>query len=84
MDYYLHTTSSAIIKELVNHQMGLLVRGWNQDFKDGINTGMMRNQNFACIPHRRFLQMLQYTGQLAGIQVVLVEESYTSKCSAWD
>ncbi|MEG4441376.1 zinc ribbon domain-containing protein [Microcoleus sp. AT9_B5] len=28
--------------------------------------------------------MLQYKGQIAGIKVVLVEESYTSKCSARD
>lgn len=82
VDYYLHRTSSAIIKELVNHQMGLLVIGWDQDFKDGINTGKIKNQNFACIPHRRFLQILQYKGQLARIQVVLVEESYKSKSSA--
>jgi IS605 OrfB family transposase len=84
VDYYFHRTSSAIIKELVNHQMGLLVIGWNQDFKYGINTGKIRNQNFACIPHSRFLQVLQYKRQIAGIQVVLVEEGYTSKCSALD
>ena len=30
--------------------------------------------------HRRFVQMLQYKEQIAGIKVVLVEESYTSKC----
>lgn len=84
VDYYLHTTSSAIIKELVNHQIGLLAIGWNDDFKDGINTGKVNNQNYPCIPHRRFVQMLQYKGQLAGIQVLLVEESYTSQCSALD
>jgi IS605 OrfB family transposase len=84
VDYYLHTTSSAIIKELVNHQIGLLAIGWNQDFKDGIKSAKVNNQNFACIPHRRFVQMLQYKGQIAGIKVVLVEESYTSKCSALD
>ncbi|MEG4856719.1 transposase [Microcoleus sp. K1-B6] len=84
VDYYLHRTSSAIIKELVNHQIGLLGIGWNHDFKDGINTGKVNNQNFACIPHYRLVQTLQYQGQLAGIQVVLVEESYTSKCSALD
>ena len=84
VDYYLHTTSSAIIKELVNHQIGLLAIGWNQDFKDGIKTAKVNNQNFAGIPHRRFVQMLQYKGQIAGIKVVLVEESYTSKCSALD
>ena len=64
--------------------MGLVVIGWNQDFQDGINTGKVDNLNFSRIPHRRFVQMLQYKGQLAGIQVGLVEESYTSKCSAWD
>ena len=84
VDYYLHTTSSAIIKELVNHQIGLLAIGGNEDFKDGIKTVKVNNQNFACIPHRRFVQMLQYKGQIAGIKVVLVEESYTSKCSALD
>ena len=84
VDYYLHTTSSAIIKELVNNQIGLLAIGWNRDFKDGIKTAKVNNQNFACIPHRRFLQMLQYKGQVAGIKVVLVEESYRSKCSALD
>ncbi|MEG4234267.1 transposase [Microcoleus sp. Pol11C3] len=84
VDYYLHTTSSAIIKELVNHQIGLLAIGWNQDFKDGIKTCKVNNQTFACTPHSRFVQMLQYKGQIAGIKVVLVEESYTSKCSALD
>ncbi|WP_293297289.1 MULTISPECIES: transposase [unclassified Microcoleus] len=84
VDYYLHTTSSAMIEELVNHQIGLLVVGWNQDFKDGINRGKVNYQNFACIPDRRFVQMLQYKGQLARINVVLVEESYTSICSALD
>ncbi|MEG4626962.1 transposase [Microcoleus sp. w1-18aA5] len=84
VDYYLPTTSYAIIKELVNHQIGLLAIGWNDDFKDGINTGLVNNQNFPCIPHRRFVQMLQYKGQLAGIPVLLVEESYTSQCSALD
>ena len=84
VEYYLHTTSYAIIKELVNYQIGLLAIGWHQDFKDGIKTAKVNNQNFACIPHRRFVQMLQYKGQIAGIKVVLVEESYTSKCSALD
>ncbi|MEG4519562.1 MULTISPECIES: transposase [unclassified Microcoleus] len=69
VDYYLHTPSSAITKELVNNQMGLLVIGWNQDFKDGINTGLIKNQTFACIPHSRFGQILQYKGQPAGFKL---------------
>ncbi len=76
--------SSAILKELVNHQIGLLVVGWNQDFQDGINPGVVDARKFACIPHRRFVQMLQYKGQIAEIQALLVGESCTSKCSALD
>lgn len=70
MDYYLHITSSAIIKELVNHQIGWLVIGWNQDFKDGITPGKVNPQKLACIPHRRLVQMLQYKGQIGEIQVL--------------
>lgn len=84
VDYYLYITSSAIIKELVNHQIGLLVTGWNQYFKDGINPGKVNPQKIPCIPHRRLVQMLQYKAQIAEIQVLLVGDSYTSKCSAWD
>lgn len=84
VDYYLHITSSAIIKELVNRQIGLLVIDWNQDFKEGINPGKVNRQNFAWIPLRRLVKMLQYKGQIGEIQVLLVGESYTSKCSALD
>ena len=36
------------------------------------------------IPHARFIQMLTYKAQLVGINVVLVTEEYTSKCSFLD
>jgi putative transposase len=36
------------------------------------------------VPHARFVQMLQYKAELVGIQVVVSEESYTSKCSFLD
>jgi putative transposase len=70
VDYYLHITSSAIIKELVNHQIGWLVIGGNQDFQEGINPGKVNSQYFAWIPHRRLVQMLQYKGQIGEIQVL--------------
>jgi putative transposase len=70
VDYYLHLTSSAIIKELVNRQIGWLVIGWNQDFKKGINPDKVNPQYFACIPLRRLVQMLQYKGQIGEIKVL--------------
>jgi len=46
--------------------------------------GKRNNQNFVQVPHARFIDMLTYKAQLAGIAVVLTEESYTSKCSFLD
>jgi IS605 OrfB family transposase len=84
MDYYLHCTSKAIIAELVIKQIGTLIIGWNQDFKDSINIGKVNNQKFVNIPHKKLIEQLKYKGLLAGIEVVESEESYTSKCSAID
>ena len=53
MDYYLHTTSRAIINELVSNNIGILVIGWNSGFKDSINIGKVNNQKFVSIPHKR-------------------------------
>jgi len=84
VDYYLHNTSRAIINELVKNNIGLLVIGWNEGFKDLINIGRVNNQKFVSIPHKRLIEQLQYKGKLAGVEVVLINEAYTSKCSALD
>lgn len=84
VDYYLHTTSRAIINDLVQKNIGVLVIGWNEGFKDGINLGKVNNQKFVSIPHKRLIQQLEYKGRLSGIKVVLINEAYTSKCSALD
>ena len=46
--------------------------------------GKRTNQQFVCILHARFIDMLTYKAELVGIQVLLTEESYTSKCSFLD
>lgn len=84
VDYYLHTTSSAIIKQLVINQIGKLIIGWNQRFKDSINIGKINNQKFVSIPHYRFVAQLRYKAAMAGIEVIEHEESCTCVCSALD
>ncbi len=42
------------------------------------------NQNFVNIPHARFISMLTYKAERAGIRVILTEESYTSQASFLD
>jgi putative transposase len=44
----------------------------------------VNNQQFVQLPHARFIEMLRYKGELAGIIVKVQEESYTSKASFLD
>ena len=69
---------------LVEYGIGTLVIGKNDGWKQNINIGKQNNQNFGSIPHTRFIQQLEYKAALAGIAVVITEESYTSRASFLD
>lgn len=84
VDNYLHNASRFIINHLAANRIGTLVIGKNDNWKQAINLGKQNNQNFVAIPHARFIEMLTYKAQLAGIVVKVIEESYTSKCSFLD
>jgi putative transposase len=84
INYYLHVASRAIITLLVKEGIGTLVIGKNVGWKQEANMGKRNNQTFVFIPHARFIALLQYKAALVGIQVILVEESHTSKCSFLD
>ncbi len=84
IDAYLHLASRRIIDLLVQHHIGTLVIGKNEGWKQDISLGKRTNQNFVQIPHARFIQMLTYKARLVGMEVILTEESYTSKCSFLD
>jgi putative transposase len=81
---YLHTASRAIIDLLVQEGIGTLVIGKNLLWKQEVNLGRVNNQHFVQIPHARFIAMLTYKAQLAGMAVIVQEESYTSKASFLD
>jgi putative transposase len=84
IDHELHTASRRIIDLLVAEGIGSLVIGKNPLWKQEANLGRRGNQNFVSIPHARFIAMLTYKAQLEGIQVLVTEESYTSKASFLD
>ena len=69
---------------LVEEQIGTLVIGKSEDWKQNLNLGKRNNQAFASVPFARFVDMLCYKAEEVGIVVVLTEESYTSKCSFLD
>jgi IS605 OrfB family transposase len=81
---YLHKASRLVINTLIHHRIGTLILGKNPEWKQEMNLGKKTNQNFVQIPHAKFIEMLSYKAKLAGIQVILTEESYTSKASFID
>jgi putative transposase len=84
IENFLHTASRRIIDLLVAEKIGVLVIGHNKDWKQASNLRDRNNQNFVQIPFNKFIAMLSYKARLAGIDVVVTEESFTSKCSFLD
>jgi putative transposase len=84
IDHYLHTASRRIIDLLVAEGIGTLVIGKNPLWKQQVSLGRQTNQQFVCIPHARFIEMLSYKAELVGIRMIVTEESYTSKASFLD
>lgn len=81
---YLHKSSRYIVNHLVSNNINTLVIGNNKEWKQDINIGKVNNQNFVNIPHSTFIHMMEYKAKLVGINVIITEESYTSKCSFLD
>src|ERR687886_68818 len=84
IDDYLHKSSRFVVNRLVENNISTLVIGKNENWKQEINIGKVNNQNFACVPHARFIEMLTYKAELVGIRVIITEESYTSVASFLD
>lgn len=81
---YLHKASRYITNHLVYNNINTLIIGKNDGWKQEVNIGKKNNQNFVSIPFEKFVFMLQYKCNLEGINVIIREESYTSKCSFID
>ena len=67
---------------MIQNKVGNLIIGHNNRWKDSINIGKVNNQNFFMIPFDKLISYLKYKCEMAGINVIDYEESYTSKCDA--
>ena len=81
---YMHKVSRKIVDYMEANYLNTLFVGKNVGWKDSINLGKTNNQNFVSIPYNMLIQMLEYKCKLAGINVIIVNEAYTSKCSFLD
>ena len=84
IDNYLHSAIRSIINHRAANSIETLVIGKNDCGQTGRNLGKKTNQNMVSIPDAKFIEMLTYKAQLVGINVVVVTEEYTSKCSFLD
>jgi putative transposase len=80
----LHKKSRQVVNKLKEDRVKNLAIGYNKEWKQEINLGKKTNQTFVSIPYLRFIDMIVYKCKLEGINVIVNEESYTSKCSSLD
>lgn len=81
---YISKTVKYIVNYCLEHDIGIIVAGYNETFQRNSNLGKQNNQNFVNIPFGLLRSKLEYLCQLNGIMFVKQEESYTSKASFFD
>lgn len=77
-----HKISRRIVNLLIDSNITKLVVGYNKGWKQNVNMGKRNNQKFTQIPFARLVSYLEYKCELAGIEMIAHEESYTSKCDS--
>ena len=83
MDVF-HKISRKIIGYCIENDFGRIIIGYNQRWKQKIKMGRRTNQNFVQVPFLNLVKMIQYKALLVGMNVELMDESHTSKCSFLD
>ena len=84
IDDYFHKTSRHIINHAVSNDIRTIIVGHNKNWKQEVDMGKQNNQTFVQIPFDKLIHQLKYKGKLEGINVIEIEEGYTSKCSFLD
>lgn len=81
---YIHKSSRYLVNHLVSNNISKLIIGYNKEWKQETNMSKQNNQNFVQIPYLKLINLIKYKCELEGIDVIIREESYTSKCSFLD
>ena len=80
----LHKASRKIVELAEETGTGTIIIGNNKGWKQKVDLGNRTNQNFTAIPHLALIGMIRYKASLKGIEVRIVEETYTSGTSYLD
>lgn len=79
-----HKLSRFIVEWCMEHEIGTIIFGYNEGWKQRVNIGRRNNQTFTQIPFMEIINKTAYKAEEEGIEVKKEEESHTSKCSFLD
>lgn len=82
---YFHKASKSIIDTALSYDISKIIIGNGAtNSKQNFKSSKRMNQNFLQIPFSKLISMIIYKAKLAGIEVIMTEESYTSQTSFLD
>jgi len=73
-----------VITYCIEHQIGVVVFGWNKEQKQECNLVQNNHQSFVSIPTAKLKERIRQVCEHCGIKFIETEESYTSKASFLD
>lgn len=80
---FFHKASRTIINNCISNDIGTIIIGYNEGWKQKIKIGKKNNQNFVSIPFQKLVHQIEYKSEMVGIKVVRITEEYTSQvCSS--
>ncbi len=80
---FFHKTSRKVVNYCISNNIGVIIIGYNERWKQEINIGKKNNQNFVSVPFLKLVQQLEYKSEMVGIKVIRTSEEYTSQaCSS--
>ncbi|MBN1215639.1 MAG: transposase [Candidatus Lokiarchaeota archaeon] len=63
----------------ISHNIGVIIIGYNERWKQEIHIGKKNNQNFVFVPFLKLVQQIEYKAEMIGIKVIRTSEEYTSQ-----
>ncbi|WP_013324622.1 RNA-guided endonuclease InsQ/TnpB family protein [Gloeothece verrucosa] len=73
-----------VINHCLDNNIGVIVFGWNDEVKKGVNLGKKNHQSFVSIPTAKLKNRIAQLCELYKIKFIQQDESYTSKSSFLD
>ncbi|WP_144553941.1 RNA-guided endonuclease TnpB family protein [Bacillus sp. X1(2014)] len=78
---FLHKASAKVVEIAKERTIDTIIIGKNEGWKIDVDMQKTSKQTFIQIPYATFIGMIRYKAERDGIQVIIREESYTSKSS---